>query len=579
MVTTQTSICRTAVPALRYGSVFLTAVIALLGPPNVRNVSADDDVEFIDLSLIVAPEYPCTWSDGFPRFRIEQYLKIGPNSNYNSDILTIDGNTGTQLDVPPHSVAREELNLPNSGPFGHDFIDKTPAWQFGGEACVVDCRDLLDSTPNGESSLVQRDRLLAWEQQHRRFRRGDVVLFRSGYTDRYYRPLPAGRRFIAEPLERKAPGWPDPDPDCMEFLAARKVMTLGTDSPSMGPIPNLAEPTHYAGLKHGMIWTESATGLDQLPTTGAFYCMMGPKHAGGPYGEGRAFAIVGNPLARQLIESARQKRAIDLSVRLSIDLPLTWPGRGVGRHRQRYVKADFMFAPNLQLYHHTHILDSHAGTHLVPPAYALPETEFDYRNYAPEVRGWYEEYEQKYGPPGISDVTTEKVPLSQTCGRARVIDVKWLVGSTNRSDWPASPEITPTVIEQYEAQHGALNPGEIVLFQSGHVDRHFQPLPEGTACLADPLNGKSEGWPALGADAIVLLAKKGIRCVGTDAPTIGGVDERNALKSYWALGSRGMVAVEFLTNLDEVPENAYFLFAPVKIQGCHGGPGRAIVLH
>ena len=38
-------------------------------------------------------------------------------------------------------------------------------------------------------------------------------------------------------------------------------MTLGTDSTSMGPLPDLAEPTHYAGLKHGMIWTESATGL------------------------------------------------------------------------------------------------------------------------------------------------------------------------------------------------------------------------------------------------------------------------------------------------------------------------------
>ena len=42
----------------------------------------------------------------------------------------------------------------------------------------------------------------------------------------------------------------------MEFLATRGVMTLGTDSASMGPLPDLAEPTHYAGLKHGMIWTE-----------------------------------------------------------------------------------------------------------------------------------------------------------------------------------------------------------------------------------------------------------------------------------------------------------------------------------
>jgi kynurenine formamidase len=40
-----------------------------------------------------------------------------------------------------------------------------------------------------------------------------------------------------------------------------------------------------------------------------------------------------------------------------------------------------------------------------------------------------------------------------------------------------------------------------------------------------------------------------------------------------------MVGVEFLTNLDQLPEKSYFLFAPVKIRDCHGGPGRAIALY
>ena len=58
----------------------------------------------------------------------------------------------------------------------------------------------------------------------------------------------------------------------------------------------LAEPTHIAGLKHGMIWTEGATGLGQLPATGAFYCCIGPKHAGGMYTEARAFGVTGDAL-------------------------------------------------------------------------------------------------------------------------------------------------------------------------------------------------------------------------------------------------------------------------------------------
>ena len=535
---------------------------------------SDQAPKFIDLSLIIAAEYPCTWPQDMPPFRIEHVQTIGRQSAYNIDTLIIDGNTATQMDAPPHSVLRPELNLPKSGPYGLEFTDKTPAWKLVGAACVVDLRSLLDTTANGVSSLVRRSHFQKWEKKHRPLRFGDVVLMRSGYSDKYYLPMPAGRRFIADPLENKAPGWPDPDPDAMEFLASRKVFHIGTDSPSMGPIPDLAEPTHYAALKYGAVFTEAATNLASLPATGAFYCMMGPRHKDSPVGEGRAFAIVGNPLAQQLIKSARDKRVIDLSVTMSIEHPITWPGQGLGHHRHPYTRAEF-----LHFRMETHIMDAHAGTHLVPPAYALPPKQFDPNGYAPEVHIWLDEYERKYGARGVSDMTTEKVPLAQTCGWARVIDVKHLVGTTSRADWPASPEITVDVIKKYEAGHGELRAGEIVLFHSGHTDRHFQKMPAGEACLLRPINGISEGWPAPGPDAVIYLAERGIRCVGTDGPTLGGVDPKRALMTYWALGSKGVVAVEYLIGVGKLPEPSYFLFAPVKIRGSHGGPGRAIALY
>ena len=71
--------------------------------------------------------------------------------------------------------------------------------QFGGEACVVDCRDLLDQAPPGRSPLVRRERIEAWKKKHRPLRFGDVVIFRSGYSGRHYRPLPEGRRIIGDP--------------------------------------------------------------------------------------------------------------------------------------------------------------------------------------------------------------------------------------------------------------------------------------------------------------------------------------------------------------------------------------------
>jgi kynurenine formamidase len=539
-----------------------------------------DSRAFIDLSLMVSTELPGPWpAVGFAPFHINHYQTIGPLSAYNCDILVLDGNTGTQLDVPPHSIPRPETNLPNAGPWGRMFTDKVPAWQFCGEACVIDCRDLRDSKTPGRSELVTKERVMAWEKEHRPLGTGDVVLFRSDYTDTYYKPLPEGRRFAAEPVAATSPAWPDPDPECMEYLASRKVMTLGTDSASMGPLPDLAEPTHLAGLKHGMIWTESATSLGKLPTTGAFYCMLAPKHADGPYSEGRALAITDETLAKRLIDSARKKQVVDLSVVLSGDLPVTWPGRGAGNHRQPYLTVPLFLATNLGIYHTTHMLDATAGTHLVPPSYALPAGSFDNHGYSREVQELLADYEAKYGARGTSEVTAEQVPLATTCGRCRVIDVKHRVGTTSGDRWPASPEITVEDIKAFEQSQGELTTGDVVLFSCGYSDTYLKPLPRGSAFMADPLNGKREGWPAPGPDAIVYLAGKKIRCVGTDGPTLGGAEPKRALMTYWALGSKGTVGVECLTNLSKVPKEAYFLFAPVKVRGCHGGPGRALALY
>ena len=541
--------------------------------------AGDGRTRIIDHSLLIAPEYPATWpTHPFPKFQLIHEQSIGPNSPYNIDVLLIDGNTGTQMDVPPHSVVRPELKKEKSGPFGLAYTDKIEAWQFGGEACVVDVRDLLDTAPNGVSPLVLQSHIERFEQQHRELRLGDVVLFRSDYSDKYYLPFPDGHRYIADVVDRKATGYPDPSPETMEFLATRGVMTLGTDSASMGPMPNLAEPTHYAGLRHGMIWTEAATNLSALPPTGAFYCMLGPKHANGPYSEARAFAVVGGDLPARLIDSARNKRAIDLSPTLAMNLPVTNPGALAGRHRQVYVKVDFLYSPDLDMWHHTHLMDATAGTHLITPSFALPPEGAEVE-YSPEVRSWLADYQSKYGKRGFSSRTTEQIPLDWTCGPARVVDLRSLVGTTKPADWPVSPEITVELLKSDEKAHGEFLPGQIVLFHTGHLDQHFKPAPDDKGVWQEPLTGKSEGWPAPGPDAIQYLHSKDIRCVATDAPDLGGVDARRALMTYWMLGTNDMVGVEFLNNVGKLQKDSFFLFAPIRVRDCHAGPGRAIVLY
>ncbi len=558
----------------------LAWVLAVMGSGQSICIAQQASSKFVDHSLMIAPEYPCTWpSYPFPKFSITHQRVVGATSNYNVDTIYVDGNTGTQLDVPPHSVARPELKREKSGPFGLAYTDRIEPWQFGGEAVVVDVRDLLDQAPKGESPLVKPEHVERFERANRPVQFGDVVLFRSDYSDKYYRPFPEGSRYIADCLDRKAPGYPDPNPECMEFIAKRGVRIAGTDSASMGPLPDLAEPTHYAGLKYGMVWTESATNLGALPPTGAFYCMLGPKHKDGPYGEGRAFSIVGGELPKRLIQACKNKRAIDLSPTLSADYPLTNPEIGTGNHRQAYLKIDFLYSDYLDMWHHGHLMDSMAGTHLVPPAYALPE---DGRlvPYSGEVRGWLEEYEAKYGKRGSSSMTAEKVPIEWTCGEVRVLDLRKLAGSTDPSRWPGSPEVTPEHIQSFERATRPLAAGEVVVLFTGYLDKFLKAAPNDKQVWQLPLDGKAEGWPALGPDAVLYLHSKGIRCVATDAPDLGGVQAKRALMTYWALGSRQMVGVEFLHNVGSIPASGgYFLFAALKIRDCHGGPGRAIVLY
>jgi kynurenine formamidase len=65
-----------------------------------------------------------------------------------------------------------------------------------------------------------------------------------------------------------------------------------------------------------------------------------------------------------------------------------------------------------------------------------------------------------------------------------------------------------------------------------------------------------------------------------DTPTAGGVQREAALMTYWTAAKHNVLLVEFLINLGTVPEKgAWFLFAPIKIEGIRSGHGRALILN
>jgi kynurenine formamidase len=539
--------------------------------------------QIVDLTLLVAPDRPCVWPVGMTQHIVTPSRTFGPGA-YHRDLIIIDEHTGTQWDAPAHFVPPPDSGLPGAGPMGLITGEKVPAWQFCGEACVIDIRGHVDEAPDGSSYLIRPEVIYAWEKQHRPLKFGDVVYFRSDYTDKYYQPFPRGERFVTTALRKETPGWPAPTPETMAYLGEKGVKTLGLDSASMGPLPDLAVATHQAGGKLGMIWTECSTNLGSLPTTGSFTALLVAKHAGGSGGECRSIGITEPKLAARLIESARNKRVADLSVTLDEDYPVTWPGYSPGDEASRYISKTLnaFSKPRGPYFAKTHLLDGLAGTHVVLPSYSLPPQGFDDSHYSAEIQAALKEYEAKFGKRGHSSMTLDQAPLNQLAGDAHVVDVRKLVGSTKMADWPASPAITADLLRQHDAVK-PFREGEVVIFYSGYSDQHFKPLPpapELDGMFAAPLAGKAEGWPSPTPDAIAFLASKGVKCIGTDGPTLGGVKRTQALMVDWLVASRGILAVEYLTNIGSIHDKpAYFLFAPIKIQGTRGGYGRALALY
>ncbi len=536
-----------------------------------------------DLSLLVSRDLPCVWPSGMTPFAVVPTATFNRTGRHR-DMLIIDEHTGTQWDAPAHFVPPPGSGYSGAGPMGLITGEKVPAWQFCGEACVVDVTAYRDKADLGKSFLIGPEILIQWEKDNRRIGPGDVVLFRSDYTDKYYKTFPAGDRFVAKTLRKEASAWPAPTPETMAFLFKRGVMTLGLDGASMGPLPDLAVATHQAGGSRGMIWVECATNLGSLPVTGSFFAIMASKHVGGSGGECRCIAVTDVALAKVLNTMARARNVADLSVPLHEELPIVWPGRSPGEEGGRYIsKVLNAFSPTRgPFFAMTHLFDSFAGTHVVLPSYSLPDSRSSVQNSDPHILNAIAKYERSYGKLAHSDLKMESASIESMMGQAHVIDVRSLCSSGMfKSGKPMSPQINREFLEIHAKNH-PFKKGEVVLFYSGYTDSKLKPFPvapEVDELFVKPLKGDSQGWAVPTPEALSYLAESGIRCVGTDGPTLGGVDAEQSLFVDWKAASLGLVVVEFLTNLKSIHEKeAYFVFAPIKIEGTRGGYGRALAL-
>ena len=161
-----------------------------------------------------------------------------------------------------------------------------------------------------------------------------------------------------------------------------------------------------------------------------------------------------------------------------------------------------------------------------------------------------------------------EIPLTRLMAPAVIIDV---------SEKAAADRLyraTPADILAFEAAHGKIAPGTIVLLKTGWSKF----WPDGEAYLggSDPA---ALSFPSFGADAArFLVEERSVAAVGVDtASTDYGPSPDFPV--HRVMGASNTPGFENLTNLDQLPETGTFVVAlPMKIEGGSGGPLRAVAL-
>lgn len=166
--------------------------------------------------------------------------------------------------------------------------------------------------------------------------------------------------------------------------------------------------------------------------------------------------------------------------------------------------------------------------------------------------------------------TNEAIPLEQLTGPASVIDVS--AACAEDPDYAIRAED----IEAFEADHGRLEAGAIVLFRTGFSRR----WPDAQAYLGTTLRGEAGAaalhFPGLSAAAATLLAEdRRIGAVGLDTASLDPGTSTDFI-AHRILMARDIVGFENLTGLEQLPpRGAYLVALPMKITGGSGGPLRA----
>lgn len=181
-----------------------------------------------------------------PKFHCSSEETIaGGDGNYNI-LLHMGDHCGTHVDAPAHFIA------------GGKTIESISPRNLLGRGIKIDVSFL---NPNQEITLAM---LEDWQAAHEDIQAGDIVIFRTGYDEKW-RNRPDHQAFIAD--------WPGLSAEGARYLIQQGVNVIGTDAMSLDAYANADYPSHHIVLGAGALIIENLANLESLPDTFLFLAL------------------------------------------------------------------------------------------------------------------------------------------------------------------------------------------------------------------------------------------------------------------------------------------------------------------
>jgi kynurenine formamidase len=172
---------------------------------------------------------------------------------------------------------------------------------------------------------------------------------------------------------------------------------------------------------------------------------------------------------------------------------------------------------------------------------------------------------------GAGQATTDAIPLARLIGPAVVIDVT--AAAARNRDYT----LTAADLDAWEAAHGAIPAGAIVLVRTGWGKF----WPDKKQYLGSDVPGDTTHlhFPGIGRDAAQwLVASRKVVGVGIDTASLDHGPSADFI-AHRVLNGAGLYGLENVANLERVPVTGATVIAlPMKIKGGSGGPVRLIAI-